>query len=166
MLGNLLWKAWETLLCDKGNWVWSKKKTTKKPTRHYCSLTSRIFESVLRVLSFCKLSWKLGHRKKILKSIARISLTLCTRDTDCAHNISIKTAPGLSQHNELNRSAGIPFNVKFLDFHSTKQGLPLVDSWSHGLDWNQMYPDRDTFVSGNIRTLGKTKLTVSLGMWH
>ena len=22
----------------------------------------------------------------------------------------------------------------FLDFHSTKQGLPLVDSWSHGLD--------------------------------
>ena len=24
--------------------------------------------------------------------------------------------------------------VIFLDFHSTKQGLPLVDSWSHGLD--------------------------------
>ena len=31
-----------------------------------------------------------------------------------------------------------------IDFHSTKQGLPLVDSWSHGLDLNQMYPDRDT----------------------
>ena len=26
------------------------------------------------------------------------------------------------------------FTVIFLDFHSTKQGLPLVDSWSHGLD--------------------------------
>ena len=24
--------------------------------------------------------------------------------------------------------------VIFLDFHSTRQGLPLVDSWSHGLD--------------------------------
>ena len=24
--------------------------------------------------------------------------------------------------------------VIFLDFHSTKQGLPFVDSWSHGLD--------------------------------
>ena len=34
--------------------------------------------------------------------------------------------------------------VIFLDFHSTKQGLPLVDSWSRGLDLNQMYPDRDT----------------------
>ena len=34
--------------------------------------------------------------------------------------------------------------VIFLDFHSTKQGLPLVDSWSRGLDSNQMYPDRDT----------------------
>ena len=33
--------------------------------------------------------------------------------------------------------------VIFLDFHSTKQGLPLVDSWSRGLDLNQMYPDRD-----------------------
>ena len=32
----------------------------------------------------------------------------------------------------------------FLDFHSTKQGLPLVDSWSRGLDLNQMYHDRDT----------------------
>ena len=29
----------------------------------------------------------------------------------------------------------MPKNVViFLDFHSTKQGLPLVDSWSHGLD--------------------------------
>ena len=35
--------------------------------------------------------------------------------------------------------------VIFLDFHSTKHGLPLVDSWSHGLDYNEMYPDRDTF---------------------
>ena len=34
--------------------------------------------------------------------------------------------------------------VIFPDFHSTKQGLPLVDSWSRGLDLNQMYPDRDT----------------------
>ena len=24
--------------------------------------------------------------------------------------------------------------VIFLEFHSTKQGLPLVDSWSRGLD--------------------------------
>ena len=37
----------------------------------------------------------------------------------------------------------IPF-VIFLDFHSTQNGLPLVDSWSHGLDLNQMYPARDT----------------------
>ena len=29
--------------------------------------------------------------------------------------------------------------VIFLEFHSTKQRLPLVDSWSRGL-----YPDRDT----------------------
>ena len=34
--------------------------------------------------------------------------------------------------------------VIFLDFQSTKQGLSLVDSWSRGLDKNQMYPDRDT----------------------
>ena len=34
--------------------------------------------------------------------------------------------------------------VIFLDFHSTKQGLSLVDSWSRGLDKNQMYPDSDT----------------------
>ena len=26
--------------------------------------------------------------------------------------------------------------VIFLDFQTTKQGLPLVDSWSHGLDYN------------------------------
>ena len=32
----------------------------------------------------------------------------------------------------------------FLDFHSTKQGLPLADSWSCGVDENQMYPDHDT----------------------
>ena len=24
--------------------------------------------------------------------------------------------------------------IIFLDFHSTKQGLPLVDSWSRGVD--------------------------------
>ena len=34
--------------------------------------------------------------------------------------------------------------VIFLDFHSTKQGQPLADSWSHALDQKQMYPDRDT----------------------
>ena len=28
----------------------------------------------------------------------------------------------------------ITFVVIFLDFHSTKKGLPLVDSWSRGLD--------------------------------
>ena len=33
--------------------------------------------------------------------------------------------------------------VIFLDFHSTKHGLLLVDSWSRGLDLNQVYPDRD-----------------------
>ena len=31
----------------------------------------------------------------------------------------------------------------FLEFRSTKQGLPLADSWSRGLDLTQMYPDRD-----------------------
>ena len=34
--------------------------------------------------------------------------------------------------------------VIFLHFHSTKQELSLVDCLSHGLDKNQMYPDRDT----------------------
>ena len=34
----------------------------------------------------------------------------------------------------------------YLDFHLTKQGLPLVDSWSHGLDLNQMYHDRDSLI--------------------
>jgi len=85
--------------------------------------------------------------------------------------------------------------VTFLDFHSSRHGVPLVDSWSRGLDLTQMYPDRDAFVprsgyitardqrmvesgvreggqstarlffvnkhinvSGNIKTLGKTKL--------
>ena len=28
----------------------------------------------------------------------------------------------------------LQYIVIFLDFHSTKQGLPLVDSWSRGLD--------------------------------
>ena len=28
----------------------------------------------------------------------------------------------------------ITYVVIFLEFHSTKQGLPLVDSWSRGLD--------------------------------
>ena len=36
--------------------------------------------------------------------------------------------------------------VIFLDFHSTKYGLLLVDSWSRGLDLKQVYPDRDAFV--------------------
>ena len=42
--------------------------------------------------------------------------------------------------------------VIFLDFNSTKQGFPLVDSWSRGLDKNQMYPDRDTL--SNVARLG------------
>ena len=74
--------------------------------------------------------------------------------------------------------------VIFLEFHSTEQGLPLVDSWSRGLGarWQTRRhakldkfvfgnphdissPDVSLdFVSGNIRTLGKTKLTVSLGI--
>ena len=40
---------------------------------------------------------------------------------------------------------GVDKTSIFLDFDSTKQGLPLVDSWSRGLDKNQMYPDGDTF---------------------
>ena len=36
--------------------------------------------------------------------------------------------------------------VIFLEFHSTNHGLLLVDSWSRGLDLNQVYPDRDAFV--------------------
>ena len=39
---------------------------------------------------------------------------------------------------------GVDKTSIFLDFDSTKQGLPLVDSWSRGLDKNQMYPDRNT----------------------
>ena len=42
--------------------------------------------------------------------------------------------------------------VIFLDFHSAKQGLPLVDSWSRGLEQNQMYLDRDTFISNVPRS--------------
>ena len=104
--------------------------------------------------------------------------------------------------------------VLYLDFHSTKQTLWLVDSWSHALGQIQIYANQDTiaqllpmcwiqqhvfaiwlfqgkskyitkhlmcgplgnklvlfssspnvsldFVAGNIRTLRKTKLTVSL----
>ena len=32
--------------------------------------------------------------------------------------------------------------VIFLHFHSTRKGLPLIDSWSRGLDLKQLYPDR------------------------
>ena len=32
--------------------------------------------------------------------------------------------------------------VIFLHIQSTKKGLPLVDSWSRGLDLNQLYPNR------------------------
>ena len=42
--------------------------------------------------------------------------------------------------------------VIFLDFHSAKQGMPLVDAWSRGLDWNQMYPDGD--ILSNVPRLG------------
>ena len=34
--------------------------------------------------------------------------------------------------------------VIYLAFHSTKQALWLVDSWSRGPDQIQMYPDRNT----------------------
>ena len=34
--------------------------------------------------------------------------------------------------------------VIYLDFHSTKRALWLVDSWSRAPDQIQMYPDRDT----------------------
>ena len=46
------------------------------------------------------------------------------------------------------------YTVIFLDFHSSKQGQTLADSWLHGLEKNQMYPDRDILSnvpgSGNI----------------
>ena len=42
--------------------------------------------------------------------------------------------------------------VIFLDLISTKQGLPLVDSWSGGLDKKQIYPNSDT--SSNIPRSG------------
>ena len=34
--------------------------------------------------------------------------------------------------------------VIYLDFHSTKRALWLIDSWSRAPDQIQMYPDRDT----------------------
>ena len=34
--------------------------------------------------------------------------------------------------------------VIYLDFHSAKRALWLVDSWSRAPDQIQMYPDRDT----------------------
>ena len=36
--------------------------------------------------------------------------------------------------------------VIYLDFHSTKRALCLVDSWSRASDQIQMYPDRDTIA--------------------
>ena len=34
--------------------------------------------------------------------------------------------------------------VIYLDFHSRKRALCMVDSWSRAPDQIQMYPDRDT----------------------
>ena len=34
----------------------------------------------------------------------------------------------------------------YLDFHSTKQALWLVDSWSHTPDQIKMYPNWDTIA--------------------
>ena len=36
--------------------------------------------------------------------------------------------------------------VIYLDFHSTKRALWLVDSWSRAPDQNQMYPDQNTIA--------------------
>ena len=36
--------------------------------------------------------------------------------------------------------------VIYLDFHSAKRALGLVDSWSHAPDQLQMYPDLDTIA--------------------
>ena len=64
--------------------------------------------------------------------------------------------------------------VIYLDLHSTKRALWLVDSWSRSPDQIQMCPHRDTmpqllpselFVCLYTRTRGKTKLTVSLGTY-
>lgn len=38
----------------------------------------------------------------------------------------------------------ILYVVIYLDLHSTKRALRLVDSWSRAPDQIQMYPDRDT----------------------
>ena len=36
--------------------------------------------------------------------------------------------------------------VTYLNFHSTKRALKLVDSWSRVPDQIRMYPDRDTIA--------------------
>ena len=36
--------------------------------------------------------------------------------------------------------------VRYIDFHSTKRALLLVDSWSRAPDQIQMYPHRDTIA--------------------
>ena len=38
------------------------------------------------------------------------------------------------KHRNIITRRAILIFVIFLDFHSTKQGQPLADSWSHGLD--------------------------------
>jgi len=37
--------------------------------------------------------------------------------------------------------------VKFLDFPSTKQGLPLFDSWSRGLAFIHLHPERGNILN-------------------
>ena len=50
--------------------------------------------------------------------------------------------------------------VIFLDFHSTQQGLPLDDSWSHGLDKLTVIPRPEWAIdSGPIRARGITSLS-------
>ena len=52
--------------------------------------------------------------------------------------------------------------VIFLHILSTKEKLPLVDSWSRGLDLNQLYPNR---ILSNVPPPPKHIAAVIKGWW-
>ena len=61
----------------------------------------------------------------------------CNKGAKCnkSDNRNNKEWAGEGSHSYVpEMGSAIKIIVIFLDFHSTKQGLPLVDSWSRGLD--------------------------------
>ena len=76
--------------------------------------------------------------KKAIVSVTyeneRVSIKNCLPYLKCGPRADLRPFYGfLCKRFSIYRENTNPF-VIFLDFHSTKQGLPLVDSWSRGLD--------------------------------